>query len=154
MGKLIYDEREGYDFISDNGITYTLLEGKSLGGRTTSDILFIMLGYDEPLFDSFEGIEEFVGWFYGATLLLDMKYRDEYKEYIEEAVKRYEDNHPEIVNFFKSENEYEICFEKYGKYIVKAKDEKEAWEKASCMHDESKIDWNNEFIPTVITERE
>lgn len=155
MGKLVYDDRNGYDYISDNGVKYDLLEGKSLGGKTTSDIIYIHLGYNEGLFENIiykhNEISEFVGWFYGASFVIDKEHQDEYIKYIDEMVKEYEEKYPEIVKYFKPEKEYEICFEKYGKYKIKATSEDEAWKKAAYVF-EDQIDWYDEFVPTVIEE--
>ena len=86
MGKILHDEKEGYSFISDNNIIYDLLEGKSLGGSTTSDIVFIMLSnanfnydeYDNGVYDEFADtygdIDRYVTWFYGAKLVNDEQF--------------------------------------------------------------------------------
>lgn len=104
MGKLIYDERNGYDYISDNGVKYDLFEGKSLSGITTSDILYIHLSYDEELFETVARFtsrsDELVGWFFGASFIGDEKYQDEYVEYVDDMVKDYEEKHPEIVEYY------------------------------------------------------
>lgn len=113
MSKLIYDETEGYNFISDNGIRYDLLEGMSLNGKSTSDIVYIHLNYDEDLFEDViylhDEIDEFVGWFYGASMITEPEYHDEYREeymeYINQLVNAYEEKHPEIVEYFNSKKE-------------------------------------------------
>ena len=78
MGKILHDKKEGYSFVSDNNIIYDLLEGKSLGGSTTSDIVFVMLSnanfnydeYDNEVYDEFTDaygeINKCAAWFYGA----------------------------------------------------------------------------------------
>ena len=62
MIKLIED---GYVYISPKtNRVYHLLEGTSLGGTTTSDIVFIF-DYQNDIDVDNEG--KIVGWFYGAT---------------------------------------------------------------------------------------
>ena len=94
MGKLVYDKRNGYSYVSDNGIKYNLLEGMSYQGNSTSDILFIMLDYGNNLSDLVEANDFLVGWFYGAGDCVD-------ENYISRYVNLYENKHPEIVNCFK-----------------------------------------------------
>ena len=86
MGKILHDEKEGYSFVSDNNIIYDLLEGKTLGGLATSDIVFIMLSnanFDSEDFDgttyteftdTYGEINKNVAWFYGATLIDDKQF--------------------------------------------------------------------------------
>ena len=100
MGKLIYDEINGYDYISDNGVKYDLLEGKSFGGETTSDILYINLSYDEELFENISGIDILAGWFCGATYVAFHGHQGDSIEEIEEIVKDYEEKYPEIVEYY------------------------------------------------------
>ena len=95
MGQLIHDERDGYRFISENGIDYDLLEGQSLNGETTSDILFIMLRDEQAYFG---GDTLMVGWMYGATLV--QEHEDEYTKSIEEMVDSYEEKNLEVVKFY------------------------------------------------------
>lgn len=68
MAKITFDEREGYRFLSDSGISYALLEGVCMGGgisnRMTSDIYFIML--DDPDYNVDNNV---VGWSFGASAL-------------------------------------------------------------------------------------
>ena len=95
MGKII-----DADFISDNGIKYSLYEGKAIDGFATSDICFIMLDdypqIDEELFDG-DREYELVGWFYGAFQYKD--FIDDYKAIIEGFVKKYEEKHTDIINY-------------------------------------------------------
>ena len=64
MMKLIED---GYVYISPKtNRVYHLLEGTSLGGTTTSDIVFIF-DYQNDIDVDNEG--KIVGWFYGATFV-------------------------------------------------------------------------------------
>lgn len=94
MGKLVYDERNGYSYESDNGIKYDLLEGMSYQGNSTSDILFIMLDYDNNLSYLVDANDFFVGWFYVAGDCVD-------ENSISRYVNLYEKEHPKIVNYFK-----------------------------------------------------
>lgn len=66
---IIYRKNEGYFYEDDNtGKHYSLHEMKSLGANTTSDIIAIFGDKDEGM----------VGWFYGATELMnDPKRLDE-----------------------------------------------------------------------------
>ena len=98
MGKLIYEDRNGYVFISNNGIKYDVLEGVSLDGSYTSDMAFIVL-IDEEIWGNAElaTIDRFVGFFMGATFITDVRYAEEYINYIENLVNEYEEKHPEIV---------------------------------------------------------
>lgn len=59
MSSLSYDNKEGYIFTSDSGTRYGLLEGKSLKGEATSDIVFI------TKLDT-GGSDIFVDYFWGA----------------------------------------------------------------------------------------
>ena len=88
MGKIYFaNDRDGYEFISDKGIKYDLLEGVSIRGNTSSDIVFIMLSYDEELTEKIDN-DEFVGYMYGAEFLTsDNK---EMEEFIDNRVKEYE----------------------------------------------------------------
>lgn len=95
MGKLVYDKRNGYSYVSDNGIKYNLLEGMSYQGKSTSDILFIMLDYDNNLSDLVDANDFLVGWFYGAGDYVD-------ENYISRYVNLYEKKHHEIVNYLRS----------------------------------------------------
>lgn len=95
MGKII-----DADFISDNGIKYSLYEGKSIDGSATSDICFIMLDdyskIDDELFDG-DKEYELVGWFYGAFQYED--FINDFKNIVEGFVKKYEEKHTDIVNY-------------------------------------------------------
>ena len=95
MGKII-----GSEFVSDNGIKYSLYEGESIIGNTTSDICFIMLDnypdLDDVLFDGNKEYE-LVGWFYGAFMYED--FINDFKDIIEEFVKKYEEKRTDIVNY-------------------------------------------------------
>ena len=70
--ELYFDEREGYSILNTKTkATYSLLEGKSFGAKTTSDIIFIMKDAKYDAFDDLESSEEFVNYFYGATAFPD-----------------------------------------------------------------------------------
>lgn len=167
MGKLIYDEREGYSYESDRGILYDLLEGVSLKGSTTSDIVFITLNQSDKVDEKFLNFiwdddvdfETYVGYFYGADFFKDTSYvsnENDILDILNNLISKYEEEYDYILKDYKKryEKEYEICFEKYGKCIIKAKNEKEAMEKASLISNENEISWNDDFIPTVIIEEE
>lgn len=66
--ELGFDEYDGYAVVDrESKVSYSLLEGKSLGGKATSDIVFIM---KDAEFDDFGDLtiqEEFVDYFFGAT---------------------------------------------------------------------------------------
>lgn len=171
MGKLIYDEREGYSYESDRGILYDLLEGVSLKGSTTSDIVFITLNQSDKVDEEFLNyiwddnidFETYVGYFSGADLFKDavlgvsyVSSENDMLEILNDFTSKYEEEYDYILKDYKKrcEKEYEIRFEKYGKCIIKARNEKEAMEKASLISNENEISWNNDFIPTVIIEEE
>ena len=100
MGKLLYDERDGYSYISDNGISYILLKGKSYGGNTTSGIIFIMLDYDEDIFELCDG-NEYVGYFWKDAFPTN----EEEMIAIRNIVKNYENQHSDYIKCFKKKNE-------------------------------------------------
>ena len=146
MGKLIFDDRDGYSFISDNGVEYDLLEGRSLKGETTSDIVFVMLAYNEELFEYLGDNrlpDEFLGYFFGAAYV-----RENDKDtihYIEEYVAEFEKNHPEIVEFYKpKKKKYKITIEatSIGYVEVEAENIDEAIELSEAIESD-KIDWDD-----------
>ena len=105
MGKLIYkDDTYGYEYISNNGIKYSLYELTALGGEATSDICFIVndcyCEIDDEVYKNGK-VYPFsymaVGWFYGATFIGDPEYEDEYIKEIERLINDYEKENPEIV---------------------------------------------------------
>lgn len=69
---------EGYVFISESGIQYKLLEGKSIGAKLeyTSDIVFIML-------DNY-----IAGYFYGA--MVSENNSKDYEEHINDIINEFE----------------------------------------------------------------
>ena len=109
MSKILHDEKEGYSFVSDNNIIYDLLEGKSLGGLTTSDIVFIMLSlanfddeeYDNGTYDEFTDtygeINKCVAWFYGAEFVNDEQF--DFLRECEHYVNDFEKKNPEMIRF-------------------------------------------------------
>lgn len=109
MGKILHDEKEGYSFVSDNNIIYDLLEGKSLGGSTTSDIVFIMLSnanfdddeYDNGTYDEFADTygetNKYIAWFYGATYVNDKQFN--FLGECEHYVNDFEKENPEMIRF-------------------------------------------------------
>lgn len=114
MSKILHDEKEGYSFVSDNNIIYDLLEGKSLGGSTTSDIVFIMLSFanfDDEDFDgttyndftdTYGEANKYVAWFYGAGLVNNEQF-DFFGE-CEHCVNDFEMNNPEMIRFIIDKN--------------------------------------------------
>ena len=109
MGKILYDEKDGYSFVSDNNIIYDLLEGKSLGGLTTSDIVFIMLSFANFDNEDFDGttytdftdtygeVNKYVAWFYGAGLVNNEQF--DFLGECEHCVNDFEMNNPEMIRF-------------------------------------------------------
>lgn len=108
MGKITYDPEDGFGFISDNGVEYELLEGESLGGNTTSDIIFIMVKdqFDENGNNVFEVGHLFVEWLFGAELLTreGTKYHHQIISSLDGFTERHEKEHPYIVDYFKRKN--------------------------------------------------
>lgn len=78
---------EGYYFISDSGIRYSLLEGVTIGGkkRYTSDAIIIMLD-DQDYFEEVD--DHLVDYWMGATFLPNCL--EEYNEDISCLVTKYE----------------------------------------------------------------
>lgn len=97
MGRLIYDETNGYQFVSDNGVLYDLLEGKSLKGATTSDIVFVMFNYRD--YDDYaENPDDlFVGFFYGADFVKERVYDDENISFLDYLTEEYEKKNPNVI---------------------------------------------------------
>ena len=82
---MIYKNDNGYHFYSKRGITYYLLEGKTIGSSKgkTSDIVFIMLGSV-----NYNTEDLFVGYFFGAYNFVDNPYL--FENQIAEIVEEYE----------------------------------------------------------------
>ena len=167
MGRLIYDKREGYSYESDRGILYDLLEGISLKGSTTSDIVFITLNQSDKVDEEFLhyiwgddiDFETYIGYFCGADLFKNavqgisyVSSENDILEILNDLTSKYEEKYDYILKDYKKryEKEYEVCFEKYGKCKIKAKSEEEAMEKALLISNENKISWDDGFIPTCI----
>ena len=73
--ELYFDEREGYSILNTKTkATYSLLEGKSLGAKTTSNIIFIMKDAKFDASDDMISSEEFVNYFFGASNCKDDLY--------------------------------------------------------------------------------
>lgn len=85
-------KHDGYVYVSDSGVEYDLLEGKSLGADTTSDIIFICF-----LDCDFDNKDEVIGFLYGATFFEeDMK---EYNNHIKKIVDKYERKNAKLTLF-------------------------------------------------------
>lgn len=78
-------ESDGFKYISDKGIEYTLLEGMSLGvePRFTSDIIFIFLDSADYNVEN-----HVVGYLFGASIF--EMYPVSYEESIKNLVDEYE----------------------------------------------------------------
>lgn len=96
MGHYNYTERNGYEYVSENEIVYDLLEGKSLMGETTSDMIFMIFQDSDAVFN---GVE-YVGFVYGATLMNKTNYRDDALETLDRYAEEFEKEHPEIVEYY------------------------------------------------------
>ena len=148
---LVKNKNEFWDYVSENGITYELLEGSTIGGNTTytSDICFILLDDSDAEYSEMLGDERFVGFMYGATFLTDTNpdTRDEFTGYIKKIVDQYEKAHPDIIEKFKPKKDYLVCVERYGYFEVKARSENEAIKIAEQM-DDSEIKWNDDCLIT------
>lgn len=79
-----YDSREGYEIVTPNN-TYSVLEGVSLGGKTTSDIMFIFTyGTEANDYDD-TGL---IAYLFGATFFeTDEDYRNDIGKYISDYEK-------------------------------------------------------------------
>ena len=74
--ELYFDEREGYSILNNKTkTTYSLLEGKSFGAKTTSDIIFIMKDAKFDASDDMISSEEFINYIFGASTYNDELYR-------------------------------------------------------------------------------
>ena len=103
MGKIIFtDAQNGYEFESDRGIRYSLYEGRSIKGETTSDIVFVMLDKEMELDDILGDMDYmFVGWFFGASVIADKSFIDSAIDILNRMTKEYEDKHPKVIEYFK-----------------------------------------------------
>ena len=105
MGRLVETE-EGYNFVSDNGVEYDLLEGTTIVENVkerTSDIVFVLLKeqFDENGDAIFNTNDLLVTWRYGAFMITDSgRTRSEITKDFEERTKEYEEKHPEVVKFY------------------------------------------------------
>lgn len=101
--KIIHDEREGYRVISNNNIQYDLLEGVSLAGKSTSDIVFIIAQLDR---EHLEGVDDFVDYVYGASTIGESDtYDNDIWNCIRFDIEDYEYEHPEVVEHYKGVQE-------------------------------------------------
>lgn len=101
----------GYQYISKNGIVYDLLEGKCLGGKASSDLVFIMLSYDNfgyadtkiysDACDKFGDVNRFVGWFYGAGFANNPEYN--FDGVLSRYVNDYEEKYANMLSFIKKQ---------------------------------------------------
>lgn len=92
--ELYFDEREGYSILNTKTkATYSLLEGKSFGAKTTSDIIFIMKDAEFDASDDMISSEEFVNYFFGAS-----NYKDDLYELLCDAVSYIEDHQQSMTN--------------------------------------------------------
>lgn len=92
-----------FEYVSKNGVVYSLLEGLTIGDRLTSDYVFIMLdGYDS---DKETFYPRFVDFICGC---MDME-SEEYRQYVEYDIDK-------IVDKFENENPGLIDDIKNGKY--------------------------------------
>ena len=92
--ELYFDEREGYSILNTKTkTTYSLLEGKSFGAKTTSDIIFIMKDAKFDASDDMISSEEFVNYFFGAS-----NYKDDLYELLCAALSYIEDHQQSIAN--------------------------------------------------------
>ena len=95
--------KEGLYYVSDTtGKLYFLHKGTSLDGdkEYTDDVCYIMysgfteIDHERWMNDEIErtdnNAEKFVNWFYGATLLEDKNYQEEYAKVIKYYVDEYE----------------------------------------------------------------
>ena len=105
MGRIVFDEGNGYGFISNNGVKYELLEGEAIGVNATSDIIFIMLDIDGlpdviKLFD--DDLYKVVDYWMGAFMFDDIeKYRDELTRAFDYCVNNFEKKNPKIIEYYK-----------------------------------------------------
>lgn len=89
---IIYEEENGYEYVSKRGIKYSLLEGVSLGTnrKITSDIVFITLL--DPDYDMDNIV---VGWLFGRNIF-ENNTTPTYEESIEKMVNEYEERNFEF----------------------------------------------------------
>jgi len=114
MGKYIYTEKDGYDYISDTGLVYELLEGKSVFGESTSDIMFMIFSDKDAVFN---GIE-YVGFVYGATFMNDESFRNEVLETLNRYANDYEKEHPEVVEYYSKCYMFKEIQKTVRKYLI------------------------------------
>lgn len=96
MGQYKYDEIDGYDYISDNGIEYELVEGMALMGKSTSDLIIMIFPDKDAVFNGFECVD----MVFGATFMDKESYRKDVLETLDKCAKKFEQKHPEIVEYY------------------------------------------------------
>lgn len=136
-------ENEYYEFVSDNGLHYELLEGTTIGAKQTysSDICFILFD-DSELELEIRELDRLVGWIYGADFLDRPEFRDNFVESIEDFVGKYEAKHPELVRIYKKKKKiYAIRVEQVlaDDFLVEANSLEEAIEKVRKYDEEEGI---------------
>lgn len=105
---------EGYNYISKNGIEYTLLDGVTInlkGRECSSDICFIVFIYvQKDDNDPKKTISDVIDWFWGSGFV-GQKYVDgKFVESLEadgaivDAVDNYENTHHDFVKMYRKEN--------------------------------------------------
>ena len=116
MGRFLDDG----NYVSDNNVVYEIFEGVTLDRSKRSDVIYIMLEYNEDLYDKCNifGDDEFVHWFRGASCLTDPQYKEEYIKHIETYCKEYEHNHKDVVEFYNKPKMNDELKEMLGKFIV------------------------------------
>lgn len=100
MGQYKYDEIDGYDFISDNGIEYELVEGMSLMGKSTSDLIIMIFPDKDAVFNGLECVD----MVFGATFMAKESYRKDVLETLDKYAEKFEQKHPEIVEYYGEKN--------------------------------------------------
>lgn len=96
MGQYKYSERDGYDYISDNGIEYELVEGISLMGESTSDLIIMIFPDEDAVFNGLECVD----MVFGATFMDKESYRKDVLETLDKYAEKFEQEHPEIVEYY------------------------------------------------------
>lgn len=102
--------KQGYYFVSKNGIYYDLLEGVSIGGKrhTTSCMIFIVLwtfnedlDVDDDLMKLMDGSSIKVIDLFSSSMLLcgDPSYIKDDEKYIRHIVDKFENANKELIDF-------------------------------------------------------
>lgn len=96
MGQYKYSEIDGYDYISDNGVEYELVEGMSLMGKSTSDIIIMIFPDKDAVFNGLECVDMVCG----ATFMDEESYRKDVLETLDKYAEKFEQKHPEVVEYY------------------------------------------------------